>query len=146
MCSATQQTIGRVGKEYQVRAKQFPSCIREFGGHLMVVITSGETLLSRMRIASYLHENSEFVYHALVSNVSGAFTSYRVVSTRICTRNSSVSGSTPADWYFRAWQIPYRMQHLRIGRISDTILYPNRIVYDTTCVSSGYTNSGYSYK
>ena len=47
----------------------------------------------RMRIASDLYAYPEFVYLALFASVSGAFTSYRVVSTRIRIRNSIVSVS-----------------------------------------------------
>ena len=46
-----------------------------------------------MRIAYYLYAYPEFVYLALFASVSGAFTSYRVVSTRICIRNRIVSVS-----------------------------------------------------
>jgi len=73
----------------QVREREMQACIPQ-------------KLLLRMRIASYLYAHPEFVYLALFASVSGDFTLYRVVSTRIRIRNSIVSVSVPADWYFRA--------------------------------------------
>jgi len=50
-----------------------------------------------------LYAYPEFLYLALFASVSGAFTSHRVVSTQICSRDRIVSVSAPADWCFRVF-------------------------------------------